>query len=71
MTAPTHRERQLMEYLRGKDWVKVFTLPRSERVFSNLLNWGWIEKRGTGNEMAYRITDKGLTAVRARVRIYR
>ncbi|WP_166296842.1 hypothetical protein [Bradyrhizobium sp. 2S1] len=61
----------MMEYLHGRDWVMATTLPVSRKTFSNLLSKGWVEHRGTLNELAYRITDKGLTAMKTRVRIYR
>lgn len=59
-----------MQYLRGGEWVNAITLPRSEKVFSNLLSKGWIEARGTGTQLAYRITGKGLAAMKMQVRIY-
>lgn len=70
MTTPKHRERQLMQYLYGREWVKATTLPSSAKTFSNLLSNGWLEQRGSGNELAYRITEMGLRAMKARVRIY-
>lgn len=35
-----------------------------------LLGKGWIEQRGAGNAIRYRIADKGLTAKMTPVRIY-
>jgi hypothetical protein len=69
MNLPTHRERQLLQYLRGAGWVKVFMLPPSAKVIANMLEKGWIEQTGTGAELAYRITQKGLAAKKALVRI--
>jgi len=69
MTFPTHRERQLLQYLRGVGWVKAFRLPPSANVIANLLEKGWIEQTGTGTDLAYRISEKGLAAKKARVRI--
>lgn len=35
-----------------------------------LLGKGWIEQRGAGHAIRYRIADKGLTAKMTPVRIY-
>jgi hypothetical protein len=69
MTPPTHRERQLLQYLRGAGWVKAFKLPPSATVIANLIEKGWIEQTGSGAELAYRITEEGLAAKKALVRI--
>jgi Myb-like DNA-binding domain len=63
-----HYERQFMEYLRGKGWVKGTTLPAS-RFTSSLQQRGWIEQQvqGPKNEIFYRMTDVGLKALRAPV----
>jgi hypothetical protein len=37
--------------------------------YKGLLGKGWIERRGVGNETCYRITQKGLLAKTAPVRI--
>jgi hypothetical protein len=55
MTFATHPERQFMEYLRGRGWVKGTTLPPS-RLTASL-----------HNEIFYRMTDIGLKALRAPV----
>jgi hypothetical protein len=70
MTTANHRERQLMQHLRGAGWVKAGNLPSSPKTFAILIAKGWIEPRGTGSDISYRITDEGLTAKMARVRIY-
>ena len=70
MTVPNHRERQFMQELRGAGWVKATTLPSSPGMIAGLLSKGWIEQRGTSNDKCYRITDKGLAAKTAPVRIY-
>jgi hypothetical protein len=62
MTVPNHRERQLMQELRGTGWVRATALPSSPRTIEGLLKNVWIEQRGTGNDTSYRITDKGLAA---------
>jgi hypothetical protein len=69
MTVPNHRERQLMQQLRGAGWVRAITLPSSPRIIAGLLSKGWIEQRGVGNHLCYRISDKGLAAKTAPVRI--
>ena len=68
MTFATHPERQFMEYLRGKGWVKGRTLPAS-RFTSSLQQRGWIEQQvqGPKNEIFYRMTDVGLKALRVPV----
>jgi hypothetical protein len=71
MTIPNHRERQLMQQLRGAGWVKAITLPSRPRIIEGLLGKGWIEQRGAGNDLCYRITDKGLAAKMTPVRIYK
>jgi len=65
-----HREQQLMQHLRGGAWVKAITLPPSPKLIANLVDKGWIEQRGIGAELSYRITKEGLAAKKARVRIY-
>jgi len=69
MTVPNHRERQLMQQLRGAGWVRATALPHSPRTIEVLLGKGWFEQRGVGNETCYRITQKGLLAKTAPVRI--
>jgi DNA-binding PadR family transcriptional regulator len=68
MTFATHRERQFMEYLHGKGWVKGTALPPS-RLAISLQERGWIEQQAQGprNEIFYRMTDIGLKALRAPV----
>jgi len=70
MTVPNQRERQLMQQMRGVGWVKATALPPFPRTIEGLLSKGWIEERGAGNDKSYRITDKGLAAKRAPMRIY-
>jgi hypothetical protein len=61
---PNHHERQLMQVLRGRGWVKGAVFPQS-KVIGNLLEKGWIERRGRAPDLEYRITDAGLTAKKA------
>lgn len=53
MTFPTHRERQLMQYLRGGGWVSAILVPAGTKVVECLLKKGWIEKRGLANDVSY------------------
>ena len=71
MTIPNQRERQLMQELRGAGWVKAKALPESPKVIANLLARGWMEQRGAGNDLCYRITDEGLAAKTMPVRLYK
>jgi hypothetical protein len=64
---PNQRERQLMQQLRVAGWVKVTSLPQSPRVIAILLAKGWIDTNEDGT--AYRLTDKGLAAKTAPMRI--
>jgi hypothetical protein len=68
MTFANHRERQFMENLRGRGWVKGTALPPS-RLTAILQRKGWIEQQvqGPKNEIFYRMTDVGLKALRAPV----
>src|SRR6185437_286528 len=59
---PNHRERQLMQQLRGRGWVKAFELPPSTRSVDGLLRKGWIEVQGEGRGRVYRITEEGMRA---------
>jgi hypothetical protein len=65
---PRHPERQFMQHLRAGGWLKAATLPSGPKLIESLFNKGWIERRGTGKDLAYRITDKGLAAKKAPVR---
>jgi hypothetical protein len=47
--------------------VKVTALPPAPRVKIKLLALGWIERRGTGSDISYRMTDLGLSALRTPV----
>jgi hypothetical protein len=53
MPPPNHRERQIMQNLRGKGWVIATALPSSPKVIAGLLSKGWIERRDA--EAAYAI----------------
>jgi hypothetical protein len=66
---PNHRERQIMQRLRGAGWVKAATLPASRKLIQTLLAKGWIEPQGSGKELQYRITDAGLAAKKTPVKL--
>ena len=68
MTFANHTQRQFMEYLRGRGWVKGSTLPKT-KLIASLLEKGWIEQQlqAPKNEIFYRMTDVGLTALKAPV----
>ena len=51
-----------MQHLRGGGWVKASAAPAGELLIKNLLAKGWIERRGLGRELSYRLTDEGLAA---------
>ena len=56
---PTHRERQIMQRLRGAGWIKAFLIPNSPKTLQRLLAKGWIESQGTGTELAYQHDGTG------------
>ena len=58
---PNHMERQLMQQLRGRGWVRGSELPPSSLIGA-LLRKGWIESRGAGRDHEYRITEQGMAA---------
>ena len=64
---PNHHERQLMQQLRERGWVNTIELPDAVVTLGNLLEKRWIEKRGTGRNLSYRITDEGMAAKTALV----
>jgi hypothetical protein len=66
---PTHHERQIMQRLRGNGWVKALAVGGTPKMIQRLLAKGWIERQGSGKEVAYRITEIGLVAKKAPVKI--
>jgi len=64
-----HRERQLMQNLRGRGWVKAIELPEAPGILKRLLERRWIESQGTGRDLVYRITADGMSAKIAPVRV--
>jgi hypothetical protein len=66
MTVPNHRERQ---QLRGSGWVKATALPATPKEIANLLSKGWIESHDSEGAVKYRLTDQGLAAKTAPVKL--
>ena len=64
-SVPNHFQRQFMQLLRGRGWVKAIELPNASRTIPNLLEKRWIESQGVGRDLAYRITEEGLAAKKA------
>ena len=58
-----------MQWLRGRGWVNAIRLPETPMTLQRLLEKHWIESQGTGKELAYRITDEGVAAKKAPVRL--
>jgi hypothetical protein len=69
MLVPSHRERQLLQYLRGRGWVRASLLPPAHKTLNALLRKEWIERAGDGQAVVYRITERGMAAKTAPVRI--
>jgi hypothetical protein len=65
---PNHRERQLLQYLRGQSWVSVCLLPDAPKTLERLRRKQWIERAGDGPAVVYRITEQGMAAKTAPVR---
>ena len=61
---PTHNQRQLMQLMEGRGWVKAFQLPDARQTIKGLLDRGWIESRAAGRELSYKITAEGVAAKR-------
>jgi len=71
MPIPTHRERQFMQRLRGRRWVKAFELPDAQIILKHLLEKQWIESQGAGRDLSFRITEAGLEAKKAPIPLQR
>jgi hypothetical protein len=54
-----------MQQLRGRGWVRSFELPPAPAIVGGLLQKNWIEARGAGRNLEYRITEEGMTAKKA------
>jgi hypothetical protein len=68
-TLPNHIERQFMQRLRGRGWVRAFELPTARASIQALLQKRWIECEGTGKTLAFRLTEDGLAAKKAPIPI--
>lgn len=69
MLVPNHRERQLLQHLRGRGWVSVCLLPDAPKTLDTLLRKEWVQRAGDGPAVAYRITEQGMAAKRAPIRL--
>ena len=58
-------QRNFMQYLRSGSWVSVSALPDSPNTKAKLVKLGWVEQRGRGPEVCYRITEIGLAELKA------
>ena len=58
-------QRHFMQHLRSGNWVSVSALPDSPSTKVKVVEFGWVERRGRGPEVCYRITESGLEALRA------
>ena len=58
-------QRNFMQYLRSGNWVSITALPDSPSTKSKVVEFGWVEQRGRGPEVCYRITENGLEALKA------
>ena len=61
-TLPNHNERQFMQQLRGRGWVKAIKLPFAPRIIARLLERRWIESEGAGKSLTFKLTEVGLAA---------
>jgi hypothetical protein len=62
---PNHHERQFMQQLRGRGWVRAIELPAASVIVKRLLERCWIESQGTDGSISFRITEEGLAAKKA------
>jgi hypothetical protein len=58
-------QRNFMQYLRSGSWVSVTALPDSPNTKAKVVKFGWVEQRGRGPDVCYRITETGLAALKA------
>ena len=65
---PTYRQREVLQLLMQGEWVAVLTMiPVGEKLLSNLVQRGWIERSADEKTSLYRITEAGRTAFRTPV----
>ncbi len=69
MLVPNHRERQLLQYLRRGDWVSAWLLPDAPKTLDALIRKDWVERAGDGTAVVYRITEQGMAAKTAPIRL--
>jgi hypothetical protein len=58
MVTPTHTANGNLCNTLVAGWVKANAAPAGEQLIKNLLAKGWIERRGLGNELSYRLADE-------------
>jgi hypothetical protein len=58
-----------MQQLRGRGWVSAIELPENPITLQRLFEKSWIESQGKGRDLAYRITEEGMAAKKAPVRL--
>ena len=68
---PNHREREFMQRLRGRGWVKALQLPDAGITLKRLLEKRWVESQGLGSNASYRITEEGIAAKTALIPLNR
>ena len=64
---PNHREREIMQRLRGRSWVKAVAIPDSPIIIQRLLSRGWIESQGIVRKKKQRIGRNPKTGERVEV----
>jgi hypothetical protein len=67
----SHPQRQFIQYLQTGRWVRAINLPDRPKVVARLVDNGWIERQGIGNDTVYRITAAGLSVKRTPLQIIR
>jgi predicted MarR family transcription regulator len=59
-----YHQRRFLQHLRHGRLVRMIELPAAPEVVAKLLEFGWIERSGSGSAVAYRITPAGLEAMK-------
>jgi hypothetical protein len=68
---PNHREREFMQRLRGRGWVRASQIPDAAITLKHLIEKRWVERQGHGADASYRITDEGIAAKTALIPLTR
>ena len=68
---PNHREREFMQRLRGRGWVKAIELPDAGITLRRLFEKRWVKVQRVGKQVSYRITDEGIAAKTALIPLKR